>query len=106
MESNYREKRQRRSDNRLKAPSEYKEKIVDLRRVTRVVAGGKRMTFRATIIVGNEKGKIGVGIGKGLDTPAAIAKAKNYAMKNVFSVPIINGSSPHEVESKFSAARL
>ena len=82
MESNYREKKQRRSDNRLKAPSEYKEKIVDLRRVTRVVAGGKRMTFRVTIIVGNEKGKIGVGIGKGLDTPAAIAKAKNYAMKN------------------------
>src|SRR3989344_7792994 len=75
-----------------RAPSEYNEKLLDLRRVTRVVAGGKRLSFRATMVVGNEKGKVGIGVGKGLDAPASIMKAKNNAMKNILKVPIINNT--------------
>ena len=71
----------------IKPRSEYKEKLLDLRRVARVVKGGKRLSFRATVIVGNENGKVGAGIGKGLDAPMAVNKAKNKAIKNIFIVP-------------------
>jgi len=86
--------------------SPYKDKLLDLRRVARVVKGGKRMSFRATVVIGTGHGQVGVGLGKGLDAPAAIGKAKNRAIKNIFSVPLINGTIPHEVEAKFSAARI
>ena len=89
-----------------KIASEFKDKVLDLRRVTRVVAGGKRMRFRATVVIGDEKGRIGVGIGKGLDVTDAIAKAKAIAQKNVLSIPIKGRTIPHEVEAKFSAARV
>ena len=64
-----------------KKVSEFKEKVLDLRRVTRVVAGGKRMRFRVTIVVGDEKGRVGLGIGKGLDVAQAVDKAKANAKK-------------------------
>lgn len=89
-----------------KKKSEYKEKVIDLRRVTRVVAGGKRMRFRVTIVLGNEKGKVGIGIGKGLDVAQAVDKAKAGAKKNIFAVKLKEKSIPHEVEAKFSAARI
>src|SRR3989344_3397953 len=89
-----------------KIASEFKDKVLDLRRVTRVVAGGKRMRFRATVVIGDEKGRIGVGIGKGLDVTDAIAKAKAIAQKNVLTIPIKGRTIPHEVEAKFSAARV
>ena len=62
-----REQREPRRDARVKPKSEFKEKVLDLRRVTRVVAGGKRFRFRATVLLGDEKGRIGVGVAKGLD---------------------------------------
>ena len=86
--------------------SEYKEKVLDLRRVTRVMAGGKRMRFRVTIIVGNEKGSIGIGIGKGLDVAQAVDKAKTAAMKNIINVKLKGKTIPHDVNAKFSAARV
>ncbi len=86
--------------------SEFKDVVLDLRRVTRVVAGGKRFRFRATVIVGDSKGRIGAGIAKGLDVAQAVAKAKNQAMKNLFTVPLKNGTIPYDVEAKFSAARV
>ena len=89
-----------------KIASEFKDKVLDLRRVARVVAGGKRMRFRATVVIGDEKGRIGVGIGKGLDVTDAIAKAKAIAQKNVLTIPIKGRTIPHEVEAKFSAARV
>lgn len=89
-----------------KKTSEFKEKVLDLRRVTRVVAGGKRMRFRATVIIGNEKGKIGVGIGKGLDVAQAVAKAKFNAEKNIIELKLKEKTISHEVEAKFSAARV
>ncbi len=86
--------------------SEFKEKTLDLRRVTRVVAGGKRFRFRATVVIGDEAGRVGVGIGKGADVAQAIDKAKTDARKNVITVPLKETTIPHEVGAKFSAARV
>ncbi|MDD5430973.1 MAG: 30S ribosomal protein S5 [Candidatus Pacebacteria bacterium] len=83
-----------------------KEKMLDLRRVTRVVAGGKRFRFRATLVVGDEKGKLGIGLGKGLDVQAAIEKAKNNARKNMMKIELKDRTISHEVEAKFSAAHV
>ncbi|MEK6883319.1 MAG: 30S ribosomal protein S5, partial [Nanoarchaeota archaeon] len=83
-----------------------KDKVLDLRRVTRVVAGGKRFRFRATVVVGNEKGKVGVGIAKGLDVAQAVAKAKSNAQKNILTLTLKGRTIPHEVEAKFSAAKI
>jgi small subunit ribosomal protein S5 len=95
-----------RGPRRPQEPSEFKEKTLDLRRVTRVVAGGKRMRFRATLAIGDEKGRIGIGIGKGADVALAISKAKTAAKKNLTTINLVGRTIPHEVEAKFSAARV
>lgn len=87
-------------------PSGLKDKVLDLRRVTRVVAGGKRFRFRATVIMGDEKGRVAVGIAKGADVQAAVGKAKRNAEKNIFTIPLKGRTIPHEVEAKFSAAQV
>lgn len=89
-----------------KKVSEFKEKVLDLRRVARVMAGGKRFRFRATVVIGNEKGNVGIGIGKGLDVAKSVDKAKANAKKNLITVNLKDGVIPHEVEAKFSAARV
>jgi len=89
-----------------KIKSEYKEKVLDLRRVTRVVAGGKRFRFRATVVIGDERGRVAVGIAKGIDVAQAVDKAKVAAKKRVITVPLEDRTIPHEVEAKFSAARV
>jgi small subunit ribosomal protein S5 len=85
---------------------DFEEQVLDLRRVTRVVAGGKRFRFRATVAVGDSKGRVGVGIAKGLDVAQAVQKAKADAKKHLIRVPIKNGTIPHDVTAKFSAARV
>jgi small subunit ribosomal protein S5 len=86
---------------------EFKEKVLDLRRVSRVVAGGKRLSFRATVVLGNLAGKVGVGIGKGADVAQAIQKAKNDALKNVIHLELKeNRTITHETEAKYSAAKV
>ena len=90
----------------IRKKSEYKEKTLDLRRVTRVVAGGKRFRFRATVVIGDGKGKVGVGIAKGLDAAQAMEKAKVDAKKNLLIVPLKDRTIPHEIEAKFGAARV
>lgn len=82
----------------------FKESVLDIRRVTRVVAGGKRMRFRATVILGDMKGRVGVGIAKGLDVQSAVQKAKTVARKSLITVPLKGKTIPHVVEAKFSAA--
>ena len=91
---------------RVKRQDEYEDQVLDLRRVTRVTAGGKRFRFRATVVIGNKKGKVGVGIGKGPDVQKAIEKAKNHAKKSVIDLKLKENTIPHEVEAKFSAARV
>lgn len=83
---------------------EFKEKVLDMRRVTRVTAGGKRFRFRATVIIGDEKGRVGVGIAKGLDFQQSVQKAKSQAKKNIIKVTLKDRTILHEVEAKFSAA--
>jgi small subunit ribosomal protein S5 len=85
---------------------EFEQKIVDLARVTRVMAGGKRMRFRACVAVGNKKGKVGIGLAKGLDVTAAISKAATQAKKNMVDVPIVNDTIPHAITHKLGAAEI
>ncbi|MES2213508.1 MAG: 30S ribosomal protein S5 [Patescibacteria group bacterium] len=86
---------------------EFDQKIVSIRRVTRVVTGGRRFSFSVGIVIGDRKGRVGVGQGKAGDTPIAIDKAVRDARKNMITVPMTkNGSIPHEVDAKFSSSRV
>ncbi len=87
-------------------PSEYEEEVLQLDRVTRVVKGGRRMRFRATVVIGNKKGKVGLGIGKSNEVVAAIQKAIRQAKKDILIVPMVNGTIPHEIKVKFKSARI
>jgi len=87
--------------------SEFDEKVLDIRRVTRVVAGGKRFRFRATVVVGDKKGRIGVGLAKGVDVAQAVEKSKRDALKNLVTIKLKdNRTIIYEVEAKYSAARV
>ena len=83
---------------------EFETKLLDLARVTRVTGGGKRMSFRAVVVAGDKKGKIGIGIDKGKDVSQAIDKATRRAKKDLLNVVIIDGTIPHEVEAKYGPA--
>ncbi len=85
---------------------EFEQKTIDLARVTRVVAGGKRMRFRATVAIGDQKGKLGIGIAKGNDVSTAIQKAVTAAKKHMIVVPIVNDSIPHPIMTKYGAAKV
>ena len=100
------EQRERKYSRQPIKKEEFKDKVLDLRRVTRVTAGGKRFRFRVTVIIGDEKGRVAAGIAKGLDVQQAIAKAKSNAKKDIVMVPLVGRTIPHEVEAKFSAAEV
>lgn len=83
---------------------EYEQKILDLARVTRVTAGGKRMTFRCALVIGDKKGRVGLGVAKGADVQIAIEKAYRQAKKNVLTVPMIFDTIPHPIWVKYGSA--
>lgn len=85
---------------------EFQEQTLDMRRVTRVMGGGKRFRFRATIVIGDLRGRVGVGMGKGVDVQQALGKAQRDARKHVITIPLVKRSIPHEVEAKYSAAQI
>lgn len=85
---------------------EFDQQIIDLARVTRVTKGGKQMSFRACVVIGNRKGMVGFGVDKGKDVQIAVEKAVNQAKKHLITIPIIRGSVPHRVESKYKAGRV
>jgi len=85
---------------------EFDQRILEIARVTRVMAGGKRMNFRACVAIGDKKGSVGVGLGKGADVTIAINKAVNKAKKKMVKVPIVNETIPHEVHNKLGAAKI
>jgi len=89
---------------RDRSKDEFQTKLLDLARVTRVTGGGKRMSFRATVVVGDKKGKVGIGIDKGKDVSQAIEKATRRAKKDLVSIIIVDGTIPHEVEAKSGPA--
>jgi small subunit ribosomal protein S5 len=85
---------------------EFDSRILDLARVTRVTKGGKRMRFRACIILGDRKGRVGYGVAKGADVQQSVSKATNQAKKNMVTVPIVDETIPFEVKKKFAAAHV
>jgi small subunit ribosomal protein S5 len=86
---------------------EFDQKMVSIRRVTRVVSGGRRMSFAVALAIGDKKGSLGLGTGKGGDTALAIAKALRAAKKNMFKIKTNKEMSlPHEVSAKFASSRL
>ncbi len=99
-------KRERRPSSRPpRARSEFDQRIIAMRRVTRVVSGGRRFSFSVAIVIGNKKGKVGVGIGKAGDTSLAIDKAVRSAKKNLITVPLTKDSSiAHDVSAKYCAS--
>lgn len=80
--------------------------VVEIKRVTRVVAGGKRMRFRALVVVGDRKGRIGVGVKKGVDVADAVGKATAQARKSMINVPLRNDTIPHMVVKKYKSAEI
>lgn len=91
---------------RRREPSEYEEEVLQIDRVTRVVKGGRRLRFRATVVVGNRNGKVGMGIGKSTEVVGAIQKAIHQAKKDMIIVPMNKGTITHEVKHKFKSARI
>ncbi len=85
---------------------ELKDRLVTIKRVTKVTKGGRTISFSALVVVGNENGIVGYGLGKAKEVTAAIAKAVEKAKKNLIKVPLIKGTIPHEQEAKYGAARV
>ncbi len=85
---------------------EFKDKVVSIQRVTKVTKGGRNFSFSAVVVVGNENGVVGHGLGKANEVTSAIAKGIDDAKKNLIKVPILNGTLPHEQSAKYSGARV
>lgn len=85
---------------------QFDERVVHVDRVARVVKGGRRFRFRALVVVGDRKNRVGVGTAKGADVTAAVAKATEMAKKHFVAVSSYNGTLPHEVEAKVSGAKI
>ncbi len=83
-----------------------KDTVVSINRVTKVVKGGKNLSFSALVVVGDEKGRVGYGSGKAKEVPSAIRKAIETAKKSMIRVPIINNTTPHQVVGVFGAGRV
>jgi len=98
-----RENKRNQMDDRDK---EFEQKLVDLARVTRVTKGGKRMSFRATMVIGDKKGRVGFGIGKAGDVSVAISKAVKSAKKKLIQIPMKNETIPHEILAKFCSGKI
>ena len=87
-------------------PKQFEEVVINIDRVSRVVKGGRRFRFKALVVVGDRKTRVGVGVAKGTDVQTAIAKATDVAKKHMITVPISNGTIPHDVEVKVAGARV
>lgn len=87
-------------------PKEFDERVLEVARVSRVVKGGRRIRFRATVAIGDHKGRVGIGIGKATEVGVAVQKATAKAKKNLVTIPIINGTIPYEIIASYGAARV
>ena len=94
------------NNNKQNEPQFAVEKLVDTNRVAKVVKGGRNFSFNATMVLGDKNGRVGVGTGKANEMVYAMKKAKEKAAKAMFSVPIVNGTIPHEVIGRFGASRI
>ncbi len=87
-------------------PKEFDEQVIQIDRVTRVVKGGRKLRFRATVAIGNRKGKVGIGIGKSQEVTGAIQKAIAKAKKELLKVNLDESTIPHQIKIKFKAAKI
>ncbi|OYX42924.1 30S ribosomal protein S5 [Candidatus Saccharibacteria bacterium 32-49-12] len=90
----------------VEAPKEFEEVVINIDRVARVVKGGRRFRFKALVVVGNRKDKVGVGVAKGADVQSAVSKATDVAKKHLLTIPMNGDTIPHDSEIKFSGARV
>lgn len=89
-----------------KERKEYEEEVLQVDRVARVVKGGRRMSFRTTVVIGNRAGKVGIGIGKANEVQISIQKGVRQAKKNLIQVPIVKDTIPHDIWVKYKATKL
>jgi len=90
----------------VKVPGEWRERVLQIRRVTKVVKGGKKLSFRAVVVVGDGKGSVGIGVGKSSEVIGAIQKAIISARKNLVKVPIFKKTIPHPISAKAGAGKI
>lgn len=96
-----------RDNNRMKSSDiEFKDKLVSVQRVTKVTKGGRTFSFSAIVVVGNENGVVGYGLGKAGEITSAISKGIDDAKKHLINVPVLNGTLPHEQHGRYSGARV
>lgn len=98
--------RNKRKDSENTVESESIEKVIQIRRVTKVVKGGKKLSFRAIVVVGNGKGTVGVGVGKSSEVVGAIQKAISDAKKSQVDVPMVNTTIPHPINARAGAGKV
>jgi small subunit ribosomal protein S5 len=98
--------RDRRGRDSFQEREEFDERVVDITRVAKVVKGGRRFSFRVVVVVGDNQGKVGVGIGKARGVPDAIRKAMDRAKRNMVQVPIVDNTIPHQTISEYAGARV
>ena len=101
-----RDSNRRAMDDRPREQSEWEEKIIQVRRVTKVVKGGKKLSFRAVVAVGNGKGQVGIGVGKAAEVIGAIQKGVVDAKKSLVTVPMVGTTIPHMIEGRQGASRV
>ncbi|MSU44940.1 30S ribosomal protein S5 [Candidatus Nomurabacteria bacterium] len=107
MEKGKEKKNNRKSSSFGRSKPEFDQKIINIRRVTRVVAGGRRFSFSVALVAGDKKGSVGLGLGKAGDTALAINKAVRNAKKNMIRLNLTNTMSiPHELSAKFSSSKI
>jgi small subunit ribosomal protein S5 len=98
--------RQRERGRQRDGVSDLQDRVVEIRRVAKVVKGGRRFNFSALVVVGDGKGRVGTGLGKANTVPAAIQKGQERAKRNMFDVPMRNTTIPHEVTGKFESSSV
>jgi small subunit ribosomal protein S5 len=98
--------RRNNQDNAAPVEKQFEELVINIDRVSRVVKGGRRFRFKALVVVGDRKTKVGVGVAKGQDVQTAISKATDVAKKNLITIPVANDTIPHDVETKISGAHV
>jgi len=104
--NNNRENRGRRDGGKPEEVKEFEEKVINVDRVARVVKGGRRFRFRALVVLGDKKGKIGIGIAKGADVTTAVTKAVDVAKKNMIVVATYKDTIPHEAQAKIGGSNI
>jgi len=99
-------RREKRREKEKEERDELDERVVHIARTAKVVKGGRRFAFRAVVVVGDQKGSVGIGVGKAREVPDAIRKASEQARKTMISIPLLGTTIPHPIEAKFGAGKV